>query len=73
MASPDNSHISLGVFNGGLSLGLFSELLSGSFDGDVMRYLGALGGLAEGFGSQGGSAEGSRAQGGSAEGSGSIE
>ncbi|CAN6543775.1 unnamed protein product [Malus baccata var. baccata] len=62
-----------GVFNGGLSLGLFSGLLSSSFDENVMRYLGAHGVLAEGFGSHEGSAESSRAQGGSAEGSGSIE
>ncbi|KAM1631515.1 hypothetical protein ACFX2K_019522 [Malus domestica] len=46
---------------------------SDGFSWDVMRYLGAHGGLAEGFGSQGGSAEGSRAQGGSTEGSSSIE
>ncbi|KAB2606136.1 hypothetical protein D8674_005853 [Pyrus ussuriensis x Pyrus communis] len=64
MAFPGDSHISTSVFNGGLSPGLFSRLLSGSFDGDVMRYLGAHGGLAEGFGSWGGSAEGSGAQGG---------
>ncbi|CAN6686312.1 unnamed protein product [Malus baccata var. baccata] len=32
-----------GVFNGGLSLGLFSGLLSSSFDENVMRYLGAHG------------------------------
>ncbi|KAB2620141.1 hypothetical protein D8674_039868 [Pyrus ussuriensis x Pyrus communis] len=48
-------------------------LLSSNFDGDMLRYLGAHGGLAEGFGSQGGSAEGPGAQGGSAEGSGSIK
>ncbi|RXI00286.1 hypothetical protein DVH24_037834 [Malus domestica] len=62
-----------GVFNGGLSLGLFSGLLSSSFDENVMRYMGAHGVLVEGFGSHGGSAEGSRAQGGLAKGSGSIE
>ncbi|RXH80616.1 hypothetical protein DVH24_004530 [Malus domestica] len=73
ITSPGDSHISTGVFNGGLSLDLFSGLLLGSFDGDVMRYLGAHGGWAEGVGSQRGSTEGSGAQGGSGEGSGSIE
>ncbi|TQD83467.1 hypothetical protein C1H46_030973 [Malus baccata] len=73
IASPGDSHISTGVFNDGLSPGLFSGLLLGSFDGDVIRYLGAHGGLAEGVGSQGESTEGSGARGGSGEGSGSIE
>ncbi|KAB2626895.1 hypothetical protein D8674_020513 [Pyrus ussuriensis x Pyrus communis] len=58
IASPGDSHISSRGFNGGLSPGLFSRLLSGSFDGDVLRYLGALGGLAKGFGSQEGLDEG---------------
>ncbi|TQE05381.1 hypothetical protein C1H46_008971 [Malus baccata] len=42
-ASPDDSHIYASVFNGALSWGLFSRLLSSSFDGDVTRYLGAYG------------------------------
>ncbi|XP_070678002.1 uncharacterized protein [Malus domestica] len=70
MASPGDAHFSQGGFNGGLSSGFLSGLVMGSFDGDVMRYLEAHGGLAEGVGSQGGSAEGVGSQGGSAEGSG---
>ena len=73
MASSGDSHISPGGFNGGLCPGLISGLLSGGFDRDVLRYLGAHEGLADGFGSQGGSAEGPGAQGGLAEGSSSIE
>ncbi|XP_050125655.1 uncharacterized protein LOC126602861 [Malus sylvestris] len=71
MASPgDHSHISPGVFNAGLSSGLLSGMMSGSLDGDLLRYLGAHAGLAEGVG---GVAEGAGAQGGPAEGSGSVE
>ncbi|TQE14313.1 hypothetical protein C1H46_000232 [Malus baccata] len=54
LPSPSDSHMSPGVSNGGLSpsvpMGLFSELLSGSFDGDMMRYFGAQGGSAKGYG-----------------------